>query len=294
MCAEKSWPDCTFTWESEDQKHYPGSHLEPFYENTDHLLAGLPEMLNDAWPSSAFGDIYPGPHEIPAEWAKGAHLCWPYPNRGLIMTLRIGEKDNEVTNLGLCPFFCDGTQISIDIQKVFVWASGMEAQIEGCWNESIVTFFDIAFLNNRGWYEAGKRLDFILSGIAYRAGLPEVRKLALKPDSALAKWQQSMAEQGDEPKPEIRLEGATIFMPLSKGDRDDYWFRGPVRRVTAFDDWLGQSGWRVRVTVMRFDDEDADLDVYVTRRAWSASEPPEVGRDIEGRLWLQGQLWSAM
>ena len=144
-------------------------------------------MLNDAWPLDTFGDTYPGPHEIPAEWAKGAHLCWPYPNRGLTVTLRIGEKDNEVTNL--YPFFSYGTQISIDLQKVFVWASGVEAQIEGCWNESIVTFFDIAFLNNRSWYEAGKRLDFILSGIAYRAELPEVRKLELKPDSALAKWQ---------------------------------------------------------------------------------------------------------
>ena len=127
MCAEKSWPDCTFTWESEDQEHYRGSHLEPFYENVDHLFAGFQEIVNDAWPLHSFGDTCPGPHAIPAEWAKGAHLCWPNANRGLIVALRIGEDDNEVTNL--FPFNCYGTQVSIDIQKVFVWVTSIATPV---------------------------------------------------------------------------------------------------------------------------------------------------------------------
>ena len=80
-------------------------------------------------------------------------------------------------------------------------------------------------------------------------------------------------------------------MPVEDWDRDDYWFRGPVRSVKAFDDWLGQSGWRVRVCVMQMDTEDAELDVFVTSRSWSGDEPPQVGEDMEGALWLQGRLW---
>lgn len=33
------------------------------------------------------------------------------------------------------------------------------------------------------------------------------------------------------------------------------------------------------------------LDILITRRAWTGEAPPQVGQDIEGRLWLQGYLW---
>lgn len=292
MRAENSWPEGTFAWESENQEHYCGSHWEPFYENVDDLLDGLPGILGDARPFSAWGNTYPGPHEIPEEWAKGVHLCWPNGKHGLIATLRTGERDTEVINL--YPFVSVGTEVSIDIHKVFVWSSGVAAQIEGGWCQSLVTFFDISFLNNRAWYEAGKRYNFVLSGIAYKAGIPALNELPLIPDSALALWERSMAEPEDERKPGIRLDGAAIFASISEWDRDDYWFRGTVRKINPFEDLLGQSGWRVRATVMRFDDENADLDIFITRRAWSSDKPPEVGQDIEGTLWLQGRLWSTV
>ena len=44
---------------------------------------------------------------------------------------------------------------------------------------------------------------------------------------------------------------------------------------------------------MRFHGENAELDVFVTGRAWSGPEPPKAGEDIEGSLWMQGRLWWA-
>ena len=44
--------------------------------------------------------------------------------------------------------------------------------------------------------------------------------------------------------------------------------------MDAFDGWLGQSGWKVRVGVMQFEDEGADLDIFITERAWTSREPP--------------------
>ena len=82
-----------------------------------------------------------------------------------------------------------------------------------------------------------------------------------------------------------------MFLPIGEWDVDDYSFHAPVKSVEEFKDWLGQNGWRVRATVMRFGNEDADLDIVITRRAWSGEAPPQVGQDIEGRLWLQGYLW---
>lgn len=91
----------------------------------------------------------------------------------------------------------------------------------------------------------------------------------------------------------VRLDDMAMFIPVDGGDIDDYQFRGPVKVVEPFDDFLGQSGWRVRVTVMRLSEyahEDFDIDLLVTRRAWEGNTPPRLGQDIEGALWLQGRL----
>lgn len=90
----------------------------------------------------------------------------------------------------------------------------------------------------------------------------------------------------------MHFNGAAIFLPIESWDIDDHEFRAPVKSVTPFEGWLGQDGWQLRATVMRVgdDDRDLDLDILVTRRAWSGDAPPQVGQDIRGRLWLQGSL----
>ena len=65
---------------------------------------------------------------------------------------------------------------------------------------------------------------------------------------------------------------------------------GAVRSIGVV---LGQDAWLVRATVMRLSDylsEDVDLDILITPKAWRGSEPPRIGEDIQGRLWLQGRL----
>ena len=291
MSAEKSWPDGTFMWEDEDQEHYCGSHWDPFFDNPEDIFEALPDIIPASVSLQTFGDTYPGTHDIPEGWTMGGHLCWPNANQGLIATLRTTASDTELMNVS--PFVGDGIQAGIKIEKVHVWIGGAEAQIEGVWGEAPVSFFDLTFLSNRAWYEAGKRQEFILAGIAYEAGSPKANKIALAPDSQLAIWQQAHASHTERQGAYVSLEGSCIFLPVEDWDRDDYEFRGPVRDVDTFDDWLGQSGWKVRVGVMQFGDESVDLDVFVTERAWNGDGLPRVGQDIEGRLWLQGRLWSA-
>lgn len=291
MNIEKAWPDGTFVWEEGDQRHYCGSHWDPFFDSPDNIFGALSEIVPASVPLTTFGDTYSGPHEIPANWTMGGHICWPNANRGLVATLRVTESETEIMNVS--PFAGVGTQVGMDIEKVHVWNSRAEAQIEGVWGESEVSFFDLTFLSNRAWYEAGQRREFILAGIAYDAGAPKVKKLTLASSSSLANWLTRIGLAKTEGT-DVLLEGSSVFVPLADRDRDDYWFRGPAREVAVFDDWLGQSGWKIRVSVMQFENESADLDVFVTERAWTGSEPPRVGQDIEGSLWLQGRMWSAV
>ena len=99
MSTEKSWPDCTYWWETEDREHYCGSHWNPFCEDIDSLLDELSTILSQANLFQEFGDTHPGPHDIPAEWMKGVNLRWPNADRGLIATLLITENANELVSV---------------------------------------------------------------------------------------------------------------------------------------------------------------------------------------------------
>ncbi len=191
MRVEKSWPEGTFVWEGEEQEHYCGSHWDPFYDSPGDVLEALSVIIPDSVPLQTFGDARSGPHDIPAGWTTGGHLCWPNSNRGLVATLRETGNDLELTNI--CPFAGVGIEAGIEIEKVHVWPSGAEAQIKGVWGGAAVSFFDLAFLDNRAWYEAGERRQFDLAGIAYEAGAPKVDTLAMAPDSPLANWQRDHA-----------------------------------------------------------------------------------------------------
>ncbi len=291
MSSEESWPNSTFIWEADNHDRYCGSHWIPFYDSPDEAFQALPERLPQAVPLKTFGDTYPGPHKIPGSCANGSYLAWPNANRGLIATLQATEQRTKLLNVA--PLADYGVKAGIEIQRVHVWSNGAEAQIEGIWGDAAISFFDLTFLSNRSWYEAGKRLDFGLAGIAYTAGPASAEPLEIAPDSGFADTLRTELGVADGKTLELDLEGAAVLAPIADGDRDDYWFRGPVRSVEAFDDWLGQPGWLVRVCVMQMDSEDAELDVFVTGRACTGDGPPQLGEDIEGALWLQGRLWWA-
>ena len=90
----------------------------------------------------------------------------------------------------------------------------------------------------------------------------------------------------------LHTQGMAGLLPTEEGDIDEYEFRGPVKAVEGIE-MLGQPAWKLRTTVTRDleTNDDVDLDIIVTHKAWEGGKPPKVGEDIEGFLWLQGFLW---
>jgi len=288
-----SWPDSTFVYETAEAEHFPGSHWLAFFADAQDLLEQLPEILPQASVQSGYGDFYPPPRIKPETWREGVQLAWPERQQGLAIVIDKKPEGNGV--VGLFPFSDAGMQQTLTLDKVSVWESGVEATIKASWGIAEIEFFDTRFLINRHWYESGRLYDFILAGIAYDARPAEHLEMPVKRHPDEAAWLSRHLSVDEAPVPSeltISLDGSAIFLPITDWDRDDYSFHAPIKSVCEFKDWLGQEGWRVRATVMRFD-EDADLDIYITRKVWSGSEPPQIGQDIEGRLWLQGYLWLA-
>ena len=295
------WPDCTFEWETEEHPHYMGSHWEPFFDDAGEIIDRLPEIIPQAQLHTCYSNVYSASRELPEDWPEGFILFSPDRSatrsdgldHGLLLTLLIRDNGNELVSC--YPYCYVGTDATVKIDKVFVWHGGAEAQIEGTWNSNYIAFFDSSFLINRAHYEAGKHYQFFMLGLAYKAGPAKENTIQVKQGPELAKWQHAVTG-GKIPEAgmtKISLEGSAMLFPITKWDRDEYRFRGPVRDVEPFRNWLGQAGWRLRVTVFRgiHDNKDADLNIYVTERAWSGRKPPHVGQDIEGEFWLQGRLW---
>ena len=268
--ASLPWPESTFNFEAEGARHFPGSHWDPFVEESSGKSS----------------------RAEPNDWPKGFQLVWPLREKGLALVLRVESEANMVVSI--FPFFAGGSQHTLTLSEVTVWESGVEAQITAIWGDGEVSFFDSQYSINRAWYETGRDYEFIFSGMAYNAGPAEKREWTIDQHPDQVAWMNRQIKDGEEPEPATRtlsLDGAAVLLPVGGWDIDDYSFHAPVKSVQEFEDWLGQDGWRVRATVMRCGGGDCDLDIFITRRAWTGEAPPEVGQDIEGRLWLQGYLW---
>ncbi|MDZ7656339.1 MAG: hypothetical protein U0997_10380 [Sulfurimicrobium sp.] len=297
--ADLPWPDSTFKFEGANARHFMGAHWEPFVDDSTELLKRIPEILPQALPQAlpqtGYGEHHPATKKIPPDWATGYQLVWPLRVNGMSLMIRSNESQKQSELVSVFPFFAEGSQSALTLRQVDVWESECEAQITAGWGEAEIAFFDTQYLLNRAWYEAGKRYDFILTGLAYSACPSTIFKMPVHQNPEELAWlKQLAAERGEEPPEEmteINLTGMAMFLPIDAWDKDDYKFRAPIKEVKAFQDFLGQDGWRVRATVFRFGDADADLDIVITRRAWGSDAPPQVGQDIEGSLWLQGYLW---
>lgn len=293
LVKQISWPFSTFVTERADAVHFPGSHWQPFVDESREILARLPNIIPKALLQMGISDVHKAPREQPSEWQQGFQLVWPLRQQGLSMILKIQTNGNNIVSF--FPFFALGSQDTLILREVTIWEGGLEAQITADWGDSIITFFDSQFLINRLWYESGNSYDFILTGIAYNANPAEKMEITFNRHPDEIAWMNQQLQENEaihEINCTLGLEGAMLLLPIQDWDVDDYSFRAPIKSVTEFTDWLGQDGWRVRAPVMRFDNKDADLDIVITHRAWSGSESPKVGQDIEGNLWLQGYLWS--
>lgn len=294
----RPWPESTFRKEPEDNPHYMGSHWRPFFENgADDVLPRLPEMLENSTLTSGYGDTRPAPRELPQEWQDGKHLAWPDTGPGAVMSIAIEKEAN--TFCTIYPFWPDGSRHRLTLDSVMIWESGVEGQITALFGEADLTFFDTLYLHNRSFYERGKDYEFSLTGIAYGAEpADDLEDIPFTPNPDQLEWEKELARMRGEEAPKehpatIRMQGAALLFSIPDWDRDDYSFRGPVKQVTPFTDFLGQDGWVVKTTVRRqshCDPEDFDLDIIVTTRAWGGEAPPEAGQDIAGNLWLQGYL----
>lgn len=292
---KQKWPN-TFVTEDKHTKHYPGSHWEPFFDGgVEELFSRLRDYLQNSRQVTAYADLLPAPRPAPSTWLQAVYRAWPDHQAGMQFAVVRNKGVNEVK--AFFPFTRQGTQYSVVIDRVVVFDNGIEAQLEVSLEGIPLIFFDFLYATNRAWYEAGETYQFILTGIAYECYRAENEPINLDPPP---EWLRELrlkgksGESGKEPDDPmiVHVDGMASFLTIETWDRDDYSFHGPVREIKKVE-ILDQQAWLLKTTIIRDVEsgQDIDLDILVTRRVWGDQPLPEIGRDIEGALWLQGHLW---
>jgi len=282
----------TFFFENERAEHHLGGHWHPFFDDALAIIKQLPEILPKSLLQVACADNQKLPrHPIPSLWPEGIHLAWPLRTHGLMVTLKISE-DGPSEFVSLYPSMVTGSQHRVRIDRVFVWNGGLEAQIEGNIAEMQVTFFDTLYASNRCFYEMGRLCEFILTGIAYHCQRAGDRIFEINDPKIVRILNKDFPDQKGRKTVPVHTKGMAALIPLEEGDRDEYTFHGSVKDVEEIT-ILDRPGWVCKTTVLRAMEPEMDIDlrIVITRRVWEEIEPPEVGEDIEGSLWLQGYLW---
>lgn len=290
------WLDTFEHDESNDHVH--GSRWEPFFDDKSEFLCQLPQMLSEAKLRQGYGDFCPPPREYPAHWPRAVYLAWPDIHHGILAAIMLNDQGNPLL-ASVFPFWESGVEHTAALERVRVWPGGVEAQIECTIADATVTFFDPLYAVNRGWYQAGEEYQFVLSGIAYNCRMAQDDVIDISKAKIVEMLREIARIEGDNPDaPEvsrIHTRGMAMLMPIPEWDADDYHFRGPVKEVREIE-MLGQPGWLIRATLLRNieDEQELDFDIVITRKAWEGDAPPQPGHDIEGAMWLQGYLWSAV
>ncbi len=290
--AYQKWLSETFEIKDDKAVHYHGNHWQPFLDDLSALIKRMPEIIPKALDVVSYASNNKAEKPRPADWPRAICRAWPLRVRGMATVITaINSKPHLVA---WYPFDAEGSQQEITLTKVHVWKNGVEGQIECRCGGALFTFFDTLFSANRIWYEIGEVFQVILTGIAYSADKAEDKILQAfnppLPEHIKQENPELAATWSNEPTIPVHTRGMSVFMPIPEWDRDEYFFRGPIKSVKEME-ILDQMAWKVRATVLReLENGEMDLDIIVTKKVWGDKSAPQVGEDIEGSLWLQGYL----
>jgi hypothetical protein len=289
---DPDWPADTFTQEEVDEQDVQ-SCWKPF-EGASYLGQHSDEIGASKLITTCLSNLKGAPFPVPPTWPEGVYLDWPSHESGVRTVEIVTPTEDWLDLVTVFPFFSMGSRHTATLEQVVVRKNGCEANIAALLGEASIDFYDTAYLINRAWYKAGREYEFILTGIAYTARPASSERFTIRQDPEVAAWiARRERERGHEVLPDLEpvfsMKGMAALLPMEEGNRDEYTFRGPIQSIQEIDDILGWRAWLIEVTVLRFS-EDVNFKILVTRSAWQGDEPPEVGTDVEGSLWLQGYM----
>lgn len=192
------------------------------------------------------------------------------------------------------PVMLDGMCTKVTISEVEPWEYGIEGWVRGTVTEAeaSVCFFDTMYFAGTAGLKEGDVVEYSLAGLAYFLRPIQMRSFEVSEGKLWEMQKQKRLDEGESieeaSRPvEVHLTGAAMFLPRDGDARDDAQFQGVIETIDTFEH-DGKKIYRMEMVLMRPDDEEFRMPVFVAERALNGYEP-RLGDDVEGVLWVQGR-----
>lgn len=192
------------------------------------------------------------------------------------------------------PVMLDGLNAQVTISKVEPWEYGIEGWVRGTVTEAeaSICFFDTMYFAGTAGLKEGDVVEYSLAGLAYFLRPIQMRSFAVREGKLREMQRQQRLDDGESVEEasqpvEVRLTGAAIFLPRDGDACDEAQLQGVIETIDTFEH-DGQKIYRMEMVLMRPDDNEFRLPVFVAERALNGYEP-RLGDDVEGVLWVQGR-----
>lgn len=283
----------TFDYEDK-QHHFVGSHFDAFFEDMKtEVMGNIPKYVQEGKVviKTYKNELIEGSPKADNAWRKGYVIVHPDEKSmdGIGTICGIVEEDSEIQVISMFPWVDKGRVYSFPLEKVYVWGNGFEAQLEVDIGFTTIYFYDIHYTINRRWYMQNITYKFQILGIAYGASYRKETEIEVDTPGEVAKTLG--LELGAKRK--YTLTGMASLLPIDSWDIDDYSFSGLITQVQEIEiELIKEKAWVCSTTVLKsgIDDVEYDIDILITSRVWQELNPPRIGDDIVGNLWLQGKM----
>jgi len=229
-------------------------------------------------------------------------FCLRWGNENLVHEVLVVSDSQEACRFmfSAYPVLLKGIRHAVTLDHFEPWKYGIEGWIHGHITDASVPicFFDTRYYAGSAIYQPGQVLDVSLAGLAYFLRPIQLRSFEIKEGPMWEMERQRRLDEGDshaeaERPVEIHMTGASIFLPRGgKNVLDEAQFQGVVDAIESFEH-DGQTIYRLEMIVLRPDDHECRLPVFVSEHVLDGYVP-RLGEDVEGTMWLQGQIFGLL
>jgi hypothetical protein len=313
---------------TEDEACGHGNHWDIFSDDLDDFIVKkIPLVLQEGTvikpktQTAALVDRLLRQGELSAAGIQYSdkHIMVQSPYLLAVIALNVtNEETGEKNNLfySAYPCFPDGALIQAQVDSIGIQPNRLEARLDLVIDDDgpVIFAFDTQFWQNRGVYQAGLMHPFYLSGLAYEIA-PLVEKEIIIDDPEFIRKHHARMEYLDkhgayfkeyneeqalqEWKPESEEDLEPIHFSLDKMAAylpnnqiaDDASFQGEIVSIVKNDYQLfGVNFWKLEVIIVRYDDKDIAVPIYVAEHLLKENWQPDIGDSVRGTAWFQCHL----
>lgn len=266
--------------------------FEPFGHDEGTIRQALPRLVAAAQLVEPLGLARRAVQPLPQDEPPAMLI----EHDGVVMLLRMATGRPELASVW--PRIQFTTELTRPVERLILSPDRTQAMIRIDLDEDQrLCFEDTRFAVMRGAYRAGRPITFVIGGVAVAASPADVTPIRIGPDAPSYAVHIDLGVPTDENGfVVIQTRGMAALFNRSDIAPNAYEFRGTiVEKRPSLGTVLGCGAEIRKVVVTRFGDggEDLALTIAFPQALLRDATLPEVGEDVQGILYLQGEFWSA-